>query len=599
VKVGFRGKLFLTAGSVAVVTALATTTLLVWALRRDLHARIEDRLLLETRLVADMLVRGTVPGTTASLDREADRLAGLVQARVTFIGHDGRLVGDSDVPESKLPAIEEHLHRPEVVEAARSGVGRARRYSSTIGVDLIYTAVPVKHPQVAYVRLAAPEADVQQQVRALLPLIVVAILAGVVVALAVAWFLAARMSRRVREMAAVAGRYAAGDFVRPPIEYGDDELGTVARALDGVVQDLGHRLTELARNRARMEAILAGMVEGVLVVDALGRVQVANEAAQRMLHVTGSAEGRRYTEIIRHPDVVAQLAAALRGEDTAGAQLTLGPDSSRVLFARAAPARGDQPGGAALVLHDITELKRADQVRRDFVANVSHELRTPLTAIRGYVEALLDESPSDEAREFLQIIFRHTTRMERLVGDLLRLARLDARQETPERSQVDLAGLVDGVLGELSTLIDGRGTTVVTEIDPQARLITDSARLHDILRNLLENAVNYAPEGGRVRVSAAVAGGATIIDVADNGPGIPPGDLERVFERFYRVDKSRARNPGGTGIGLAIVKHLVELLGGTVRASNARGGGAVFTLTLPGGMDAPARQLAPNSTTIL
>jgi two-component system phosphate regulon sensor histidine kinase PhoR len=576
VKLGFRGKLFLTAGLVAIITAAATTALLVWALRRDMHARIEDRLLLETRLVADMLVRGTLPGDRASLDEQADRLASLVQARVTFIGHDGRLVGDSTVAESRLAAIEEHLHRPEVIEAGRTGIGRARRFSSTAGVDLIYTAVPVKHA------VAAPEAAVQQQLRALVPLILLAIASGLVVALAVAWALAARLSRRVRAMAAVAARYAAGDFQRPPIEYGDDELGTVARALDGVVQALGLRVTELARNRARMEAILAGMVEGVIVVDDQGRVQVANHAARSLLHIQDEATGRRYTDLIRHPDVVAQLAASLRGEDTAGAQVTFGHDSSRTLFARAAAARGDRPGGAVLVLHDITDLKRADQMRRDFVANVSHELRTPLTAIRGYAEALLDEVPTDEARDFLAIIFRHTNRMERLVGDLLRLARLDAKQETPERTPVDLGSIVSNVIGELSPLVESRSTDVETSIADEARrLVTDGSRLHDILRNLLENAVSYAPEEGHVSVRARLEAGQVVIEVADDGPGIPAADLERVFERFYRVDKARTRNPGGTGIGLAIVKNLVDLLGGRVKAANGPSGGAVFTVALP------------------
>jgi two-component system phosphate regulon sensor histidine kinase PhoR len=593
VKPGFREKLFLTAGTVGIVTALATAVLLVWALRRDMHAHIEQRLLLETRLVADMLVRGTLPGADASLDAEADRLAGLVQARVTFIGHDGHLVGDSTVAEANLRGIEEHLHRPEVLEAERTGVGRARRASSTVGVDLLYTAVPVTHPQVAFVRLAAPEADVQQQIRHLLPLLLLAMAAGLALALAVAWVLSARVSRRVRAMAAVAERYASGDLQRPLIEYGQDELGVVARALDGVVQSLGQRLGELARNRARMEAILAGMVEGVLVVDDQGRLQVANGAARRMLNIQGDAQGRRYTDLIRHPDVVEQLTAALRGEDPNGAEVTLGSDRSRTLLARAAAARGERPGGAALVLHDITDLKRADQVRRDFVANVSHELRTPLTAIRGYVEALLDESPSDEAREFLQIIFRHTTRMERLVGDLLRLARLDARQETPERAPVDLRALVDAVLGELSPLVDARSTEIDVAIPEDARrLVSDAARLHDILRNLLENAVSYAPEEGHVSVGARQEAGALVIEVADDGPGIPPADLERVFERFYRVDKSRARNPGGTGIGLAIVRHLVELLGGRVQAANRARGGAVFTVVLPGAAAAAPAQPA-------
>jgi two-component system phosphate regulon sensor histidine kinase PhoR len=587
VKLGFRGKLFVTAAVVAVVTAAATAALLVWALRRDMHARIEDRLLLETKLVADMLVRGTLPGDRVSLDAEADRLSGLVQARVTFIGRDGHLMGDSTVAESQLPAVEEHLHRPEVLEAGRTGLGRARRYSSTVGVDLIYTAVPVRHPVVAFVRLSVPEADVQQQLRAVFPLILLAIVAGLAVALAVAWVLAARLSQRVRAMATVSARYAAGDFQRPPIEYGDDELGTVARALDGVVQVLGQRVTELARNRARMEAILAGMVEGVLVVDEQGRLQVANHAARSLLGIQDDAAGRRYTDVIRHPDVVAQLASALRGEDRPGAQVTFGHDSSRTLFARAAAARGDRPGGAVLVLHDITELRRADQMRRDFVANVSHELRTPLTAIRGYAEALLDESPTDQAREFLQIIFRHTSRMERLVGDLLRLARLDAKQETPERAPVDLVPIVENVIGELASLIEARSTEVeVTVPDEARRLVTDGGRLHDILRNLLENAISYAPEDGHVTVRARLEDDQVAIEVGDDGPGIPAADLERVFERFYRVDKARTRNPGGTGIGLAIVRNLVELLGGRVKAANAPAGGAVFTVTLPARADA-------------
>jgi signal transduction histidine kinase len=221
-------------------------------------------------------------------------------------------------------------------------------------------------------------------------------------------------------------------------------------------------------------------------------------------------------------------------------------------------------------------------VRRDFVGNVSHELRTPLTAIRGYVETLLEENEDDQTREFLQVIFRHTTRMERLVAGLLRLARLDARQEVPELAPVSLDAIVAGVVDELSPLIESRRADVRVRMAAAGQAIqTDAARVHDILRNLLENAVNYSPEGGTVWLNAAVAGDHATIEVADSGPGIPPTDLQRVFERFYRVDKSRGRNPGGTGIGLAIVKNLVELLGGSVVARNRDEGGAVFTVTLP------------------
>ncbi len=236
-----------------------------------------------------------------------------------------------------------------------------------------------------------------------------------------------------------------------------------------------------------------------------------------------------------------------------------------------------------MVLHDISDLRRADRVRRDFVANVSHELRTPLTAIRGYVEALLDDPPSPEdSRRFLEIIARHTSRMERLVKDLLRLARLDAGQETPDLTECDLSSVLQGVVNELTGPIELRQSHVDLVIAPDARtLVSDPAKLHDVLRNLVENAVNYSPEGGVIVVEAAREARAVVLRVLDNGPGIPPADLARVFERFYRVDKSRSRAPGGTGIGLAIVKHLVELLGGTVTAGARPEGGAVFTVRLP------------------
>jgi two-component system phosphate regulon sensor histidine kinase PhoR len=301
-----------------------------------------------------------------------------------------------------------------------------------------------------------------------------------------------------------------------------------------------------------------------------------------MLRVEAAATGRLYLEVIRHPDVAALLTVALRGEDAGSHEVALTRDPGRTFFARAAPVQAPGGGGAVLVLHDITDLRRADQIRRDFVANVSHELRTPLTAIRGYVEALLDEPTDvDDTRRFLEIIARHSTRMERLVQDLLRLARLDARQEALDMARCDVEQLFETVIADLSPVIEGKGQRVTITVSREASHVDgDPAKLHDIVRNLVENAVNYSPDNADIRLSASIEGGAHVITVADSGPGIPPEDLARVFERFYRVDKSRSR-PGGTGLGLAIVKHLVELHGGEAKAENAPGGGAIFTIRLP------------------
>jgi two-component system phosphate regulon sensor histidine kinase PhoR len=235
-----------------------------------------------------------------------------------------------------------------------------------------------------------------------------------------------------------------------------------------------------------------------------------------------------------------------------------------------------------LVLHDITDLRRADQIRRDFVANVSHELRTPLTAVRGYVEALIDgPADAETTRRFLDVIARHAARMERLVKDLLRLAQLDAHQEVPEITTCHLQGVFEAVVVELAPAIEARRHEVTIDVAPDAAEVeADPAKLHDVVRNLVENAVNYSEDAGHVRLEARRAAGDVMIAVSDSGPGIPPDDLTRVFERFYRVDKSRSR-PGGTGLGLAIVRHLVELHGGRVRADNRPEGGARFTVTLP------------------
>jgi two-component system phosphate regulon sensor histidine kinase PhoR len=265
-------------------------------------------------------------------------------------------------------------------------------------------------------------------------------------------------------------------------------------------------------------------------------------------------------------------------------ELTLAPDLT--IVARSAPVVAPIGRGAVLVMHDITGLRKADRIRRDFVANVSHELRTPLTAVRGYVEALIDGGPDQvDAKRFLEIIGRHTLRMERLVRDLLRLARLDAGQEQLEHLPCSIESLFTAVETELEGALDARRQTVEHRIAADAQTVAgDPAKLHDALRNLLENATNYAPEGTVIVMSADRRGNRIVLTVTDEGPGIPEPDLPRVFERFYRVDKARSRDgrdPGGTGLGLSIVKHLIELHGGTVSAANAPERGAIFTVELP------------------
>lgn len=335
---------------------------------------------------------------------------------------------------------------------------------------------------------------------------------------------------------------------------------------------------------ADIDAILNAMVEGVMLVNAGGRVVLANPAARNMFHWPWPVEGRHYLEVVRQPDIAAQFAAALTGQPQPPAEIELERDTRRIFTARAMPMPAERGGGAVLVLHDITDLKQADRVRRDFVANVSHELRTPLTAIRGYIEALTDGGAPDpdESKRFLGIIARHATRMERLVHDLLRLARLDAGQEPLALMHLPLESVIAGVETEMHDAIARKRQEVRRDFGDGADAIdADPAKIHDVLRNLIENASNYGPEASVIEVTSRRCGSSVAITVADRGPGIPSEDLPRIFERFYRADRSRTTDPGGTGLGLAIVKHLVELHGGHASARHRDGGGAEVTITLP------------------
>jgi len=583
VRATFQTQFFLAALTAAILALGVAGVLFATTMRRQVDDQIESTLVAETRLAAELLSGSAPLPTIPELQDEAVRIGQLLNARVTFIAEDGRVVGDSFEKLADLTSMENHAQRPEVVEARAQGIGRSRRSSASVKMDMLYAAVPVKHPMIAFVRVAVPLTDVGQQVQTVLTATGFALGLALLGASAIAWLFSIRISQRVRLIAQVARRYESGDLTPPHLGFGDDEIGTVARALDQSVQEVGRRLAEQARDRARTEAILAGMVEGVIIVDAQGRLQLVNDAARLMLKLSDVMIGRQYGETIRIPAIAELVAEVLLGHRPDALQLSPPRDPTRAIMARAAPAAGSAEHGVILVLHDITDLKRADQIRRDFVANVSHELRTPLTAIRGYVEALSEEDTNaEERRRFLEIIGRQTQRMERLVKDLLRLARLDARQETLDLVACDTRLLVEGVVGDLESTAEERHQRLEVHIAPDAAIVhADPAKLHDALRNLVANAITYSPEHSTIRVDAAPVEGRMTISVLDQGPGIPDEDLTRVFERFYRVDKSRARDPGGTGLGLAIVKHLVELHGGRVDAENNRPGGARFTITLP------------------
>ncbi|MCZ7685145.1 MAG: ATP-binding protein [Sandaracinaceae bacterium] len=331
--------------------------------------------------------------------------------------------------------------------------------------------------------------------------------------------------------------------------------------------------------RGRLRTILDAMVEAVFVTDTEGRILLTNAA---LLELVGEAvEGRTAIEAIRSPELHEAVQQAIEGEAREVEIELAGPSAPRTLTAQVAPL--PKQGGAVAVLHDVTELKRADAVRRDFVANASHELRTPLTSIRGFAETLLDGALGDErtARRFAGNIVENARRLESLVDDLLELSRAESPEGVPALTEVDAGGVAAEVLRgveqratekRMQLALEGAGERALAEADPRA--------LHQVLLNLVDNAIKYTPAGGRVTVRVKKSDGRVLLEVQDDGPGIPRAHLDRIFERFYRVDKGRARAEGGTGLGLSIVRHLVSRMGGEVSVESRVGAGSTFRVSL-------------------
>jgi two-component system phosphate regulon sensor histidine kinase PhoR len=426
-------------------------------------------------------------------------------------------------------------------------------------------------------------------------------LAGGLVALAVAFgigvFVAGRVTRPVVEMQAIARQMSEGQFaVRAPVRS-DDELGALGRALNVMVLRLREQIANLEAERAKATAILDGMVEGVIAVDGQEGVLLMNERARAMFGVGhGRGEGKPFLEVIRNAD----LHEIFRSGRTAGGvfrrELRLIHPVDRILRVTAVPLRlaAEEPG-LVMVVDDVTELRRLEQVRTEFIANVSHELRTPLTAIQGYLETLLSGAleEREHARRFVEIAFRHTERLGRLLNDLTDLSNIELGKVSLRLAATPLGPVVDSVLEIVAAKARDGGVTLHADVSPTLSVQADHDRLAQILINLVDNAVKYTPAGGAVTVRArATADGRVETSVSDTGVGIPRADLPRITERFYRVDKARSRELGGTGLGLAIVKHLVFAHGGEMTIESEEGRGTTVRVTLPAGGGTAASQLS-------
>ncbi len=541
-------------------------------LRRELSADLTRSLLTQARLAA----REAAPDVRA--------LSAACACRVSLIAPDGALKADSELDGAALARAENHAGRPEVAAALAGREESAVRRSATVGVDQLYAAVPLSRGKGA-LRLSVPLTAVQARAAEARALVLWAALAALLASLAAAWALARSAGRPLEEMAAVAGRLAAGDYTaRVRGELGGDERSVLGETLNTLAERVGAVVGELSRDRSRLAAVLDQMAEGVVAVDAEGRVLLVNPALSRLLGLDPAASrGRAYLESLRHRGLAELLGTVLSEGRAEAREIRVFAPEELVFDAHAAPLTQDgRTAGALVVLHDITRLRRLEQVRRDFVANVSHELRTPLASIKGYAETLREGALDDKKNRlgFVETIEEQAVHLTKLVDDLLDLSAIESGHRPPRQEAFDVAPLLESAAKEAAPLAAERGVTLDVVSTRAARALADSDQVRQVLANLVSNAVKYSEKGGIVELSAALVDSEVLVSVRDRGIGIPEADLPRVFERFYRVDKARSREAGGTGLGLAIVKHLVEANGGRVWVESRQPGGSTFRFAL-------------------
>jgi two-component system phosphate regulon sensor histidine kinase PhoR len=576
-----KNRLFWKIGVVYLLMLLAVLfildTYVVQALKREYLASAFSQLESLTNLA---LVKSALPSQAT----EWSAWLAHSGVRVTVVAADGTVLADSNENPAKM---ENHAGRPEIRAAFATGAGRAVRYSATLKRDLVYYAAKYESgSSLVVLRLSIPVYRLDEGVAAFrgelwtVSLLILALAGGV----SLVFF--RRISNRIGRLTEFSRRIAGGNFHPMPLERSNDELADLSGTLNQTAIRLDGTIRTLTEERNQSAAILASMEEGVVVIDTEQHVTFCNAAFCRAAGVSDTQwEGRPAVELIRHSDILSMIRQALASKEIIHGEVVVGSIRTRSFAVTSTPIQsGSKTTGAVLVLHDITEIRRLERARRDFVANVSHEFKTPLTAIQGFSETLLEGALEDvdNRRRFINIIHDHALRLGRLTDDLLRLAQIEAGQLHLEFQPVDVADIIQGCLETARAKVSQTGLRLdVHSTGNLPEVSGDLRSLQGVLQELLDNAVRYSSPGGLITVKTEVQNSSVVISVSDTGIGIPKVDQERIFERFYRTDPARSRESGGTGLGLSIAKHLIEAHGGQIKVESEVGKGSTFSVSLP------------------
>ncbi len=552
------------------------------------YGRIKTNVAKEIQLCKSYLAEVPLKNISSyEMDAIADTLGRDLGLRVTIIGLDGTVYGDSELEGDRLRNVENHLYRPEVQQALKTGTGESRRFSTTLKKDFLYTAsVFNKNGTKGIIRLSIPLSEIEQLLNRLRDILAFALLAAFILSVLVSHLASYFISRPLKEISRAAGDAACGNLLRRIPTQSNDEIGELAKAFNYMSEQVKARLEDVSASKSRLESVLLSMFEGVMVVDVSGTILLMNQTLKNFLFITEEPAGKSPLEVIRNIEIqeIADRTLKLK-QGLESREISVLLPEEKILLVHATPIiRNGAAEGAVLVFHDITELRQLEIIRRDFVANVSHELRTPISSIKGYAETLLEGALDDEknAKDFLKIIYSDSDRLARLIEDLLDLSKIESGKLKLALKPVLLEPVARRVISGLSKQLKAKSLSVNVEIPESiSKIQADEARIAQVLLNLIDNAIKYTDEGGRITVSATDADGFVRVDVSDTGIGITEKDLPRLFERFYRIDKARSRELGGTGLGLSIVKHIIQAHNGEVCVKSVLGEGSTFSFSIP------------------
>ncbi len=522
--------------------------------------------------------------TIDSICKEAGRLSA---TRITVILPDGTVIGDS----RETPRLmDNHANRPEIITALTGQTGKSQRFSNTLMQQMYYVAVPIKDRQkiVAVLRTSLPATAVETEIRSIQLKIA---LGGCIIALlaaGISWVISRRISRPIEHMRKSAEHFATGDLNHRLTPPETEEMGGLADAMNQMATQLNDRIETIISQRNQLETVLASMLEGVIAIDTEERIVSINQAAAQLFeNEPVDCQGKSIQEIIRSPALQQFIRNALSNKYPSEEDITVFQNEERVIGVKGSPILdvNQHQIGTLVVFHDVTQLRRLENMRRDFVANVSHEIKTPLTAIKGFVETLQQGNVEEvhEKERFLGIIQKHVDRLNAIIEDLLALSRIEQEDESKQIQfePVQIADVFQAAIQLCRPKAEKQNIRINFECEKDTTATFDPTLIEQAIVNLLDNAIKFSEPESTIQVKSHHQDDRMIISVQDHGIGIAQKHLPRLFERFYRVDKARSRSMGGTGLGLAIVKHIAQAHGGHVSVESKLGEGSRFSIHLP------------------